>query len=375
MLRRLAVAQLGLHNARGCAFRPVEMIEVCDAVDSFIRNHWKGFTMTRSDNRKAAAAIGRFVSMGFAPTDAECAPFTVRKAHSGTEDGFLWYVYGPANELLDGGYASEESARYGALLLRDGECCPSAAMGASLPRPERMPQVHTFESTREAYNASQCRDGIHDGDILLVPSESAAAVMVSAWPTAPTMALSGEQFHCLANGIETNAIPHPWREGVTDDYSASFAALDAAIADWSIANGALRIGEFVVSADQVPVVARYAREWASDCQWSDDDIGATLDSLTDVVVISHAAAHYGNGIRGLVSDALYESELSAHTAVQPIAAAIVSEEQCRAAWRNRMLSALAPIDECACLIFREAPATLAPQSVWGVSAVWGDDNA
>lgn len=46
-----------------------------------------------------------------------------------------------------------------------------------------MPEIHAFESSGEAYDASQCEDHISDGDILLVPSEKSAAILVSAWPT------------------------------------------------------------------------------------------------------------------------------------------------------------------------------------------------
>lgn len=41
---------------------------------------------------------------------------------------------------------------------------------------------HTFATSGGAYNASQTNDEIHDGDILLVPSEGRAAVLVKAWP-------------------------------------------------------------------------------------------------------------------------------------------------------------------------------------------------
>ena len=42
--------------------------------------------------------------------------------------------------------------------------------------------VHTFMSTGEAYDYSQCRDDIKDGDVLWVPGNHDAAVLCSAWP-------------------------------------------------------------------------------------------------------------------------------------------------------------------------------------------------
>jgi hypothetical protein len=41
----------------------------------------------------------------------------------------------------------------------------------------------TFRDSRTAYDASQTNDDIRDGDVLLVPSEGSAAVLVQAWPT------------------------------------------------------------------------------------------------------------------------------------------------------------------------------------------------
>ena len=47
-------------------------------------------------------------------------------------------------------------------------------------------KVHTFASSGEAYDASQTDDAIKDGDVLHVPSEGSAAVLLAAWPTAVT---------------------------------------------------------------------------------------------------------------------------------------------------------------------------------------------
>lgn len=54
--------------------------------------------------------------------------------------------------------------------------------------------VHTFESTHEAYDASQIGEWIRDdnghlsqikdGDVLVVPSEGIIGVLIEAWPTA-----------------------------------------------------------------------------------------------------------------------------------------------------------------------------------------------
>ncbi|MGE9695932.1 hypothetical protein [Streptomyces sp. CH6] len=51
--------------------------------------------------------------------------------------------------------------------------------------------VHTFESTQQAYNATQCRDDVRDGDVLAIPSEGVVGFLRSAWPAAIT-AKTGE---------------------------------------------------------------------------------------------------------------------------------------------------------------------------------------
>jgi hypothetical protein len=47
-------------------------------------------------------------------------------------------------------------------------------------------KVHEFATSGEAYDASQYRDDIKDGDVLHVPSEGSAAVLLSAWPISVT---------------------------------------------------------------------------------------------------------------------------------------------------------------------------------------------
>lgn len=53
-----------------------------------------------------------------------------------------------------------------------------------------MPAIHVFPTSGDAYDMSQCDDRIANGDVLWVPSETAAgqsgavAVLMSAWPIA-----------------------------------------------------------------------------------------------------------------------------------------------------------------------------------------------
>ncbi|MGW2700850.1 hypothetical protein [Streptomyces sp. NPDC001340] len=61
--------------------------------------------------------------------------------------------------------------------------------------PTAGPTVYRFNSTWEAYNATQCRDDIRDGDVLVVESEGVTGFLDAAWPVAITEAHG--QFHGL----------------------------------------------------------------------------------------------------------------------------------------------------------------------------------
>ena len=83
---------------------------------------------------------------------------------------------------------------------------------------------HTFASTSEAYDATQWNDEINDGDVLLVPSEHVAGVLVRAWPVA---VFGGPgAFHVLADGMD-------WSTYENGRYvNAAAAALAALPAEW-----------------------------------------------------------------------------------------------------------------------------------------------
>ena len=49
--------------------------------------------------------------------------------------------------------------------------------------------THYFESTGEAYDASQSREEIKDGDILVVLNEGVIGFLAAAWPVAVTEAV------------------------------------------------------------------------------------------------------------------------------------------------------------------------------------------
>lgn len=64
-------------------------------------------------------------------------------------------------------------------------------------------RVHTFDSSGDAYDASQYRDDIASGDVLAVPSECVVGYLHEAWPVAVTT--EGGVFHRLTDGDWNNA--------------------------------------------------------------------------------------------------------------------------------------------------------------------------
>ncbi|MGW1157795.1 hypothetical protein ACWD48_06115 [Streptomyces sp. NPDC002519] len=69
--------------------------------------------------------------------------------------------------------------------------------------PAAGPAVHRFDgSTADAYDATQCRDDIRNGDVLVVEAEGVVGFLDEAWPIAITEA-HGE-FH----GLKTPAREH-----------------------------------------------------------------------------------------------------------------------------------------------------------------------
>ncbi|MEU6318074.1 hypothetical protein [Streptomyces sp. NPDC047009] len=62
--------------------------------------------------------------------------------------------------------------------------------------PAAAPSVHHFAgSTAEAYDASQCRDDIRNGDVLVVEAEGVVGFLDEAWPVAITK--THGEFHGL----------------------------------------------------------------------------------------------------------------------------------------------------------------------------------
>jgi hypothetical protein len=111
----------------------------------------------------------------------------------------------------------------------------------ALTRPEEgrvmnTPQVHTFDNEGDAYDQSQYRDDIHDGDVLVTPYS--VGILLEAWPTSAFRndALRAPDdegaFHLLGAGYSWNKIPQV--RGGTKDYTESF---ELARKEWERSHG------------------------------------------------------------------------------------------------------------------------------------------
>jgi hypothetical protein len=63
-----------------------------------------------------------------------------------------------------------------------------------------MATVYYFDNSSDAYNGSQCRDEIKDGDILVGKSDRTVAILVKAWPVSITRETRGN-FHGLEQNV------------------------------------------------------------------------------------------------------------------------------------------------------------------------------
>jgi hypothetical protein len=101
------------------------------------------------------------------------------------------------------------------------------------PASERVPRVHEFDSTSTAYDMSQCDDEIADGDVLVVRSERAVAVLLEAWPVAITALVAGEHFHVADETLDFQHVESTSKPGTIRNYRASIEIAAPIIAELS----------------------------------------------------------------------------------------------------------------------------------------------
>ena len=127
----------------------------------------------------AAVALAETVEQADAEQSIE-ARYTVIKAGSeyGAQPGSEYSVWDNHDgELIVEATNQEDAEATAAQLNR--EHAEARAAG---------PLMHRFYSTREAYNATQCREHILDGDVLVIEREKVVGFLCDAWPGAITAA-------------------------------------------------------------------------------------------------------------------------------------------------------------------------------------------
>jgi hypothetical protein len=127
---------------------------------------------------------------------------------------------------------------------------------------ETTPKIHRFSDASDAYNASQTRDEIRDGDVLLVEREGAratAAVLVGAWPT--SVGNIAVPFHSLREG-------HTW-ETLSGGRYAESAKIARSALDGTIAE----------SADVFQTETVFGLNDYRDMKWAATEIGSLSYAL------------------------------------------------------------------------------------------------
>ncbi len=105
---------------------------------------------------------------------------------------------GALRDLLDLARTSPDSLLSRRVLALFGD--EQEWIKAPLPPLPAQAGRHDFATTDEAYAASQSREDIRDGDLLVVAAEGVVGVMVSPWPIAVTQAHGA--FHQLGDGAD-----------------------------------------------------------------------------------------------------------------------------------------------------------------------------
>lgn len=96
---------------------------------------------------------------------------------------------------------------------------------------------HLFDSTEEAYTATQTRGSIRDGDVLVIPSEGIIGILTEAWPTAIVYADDDTgAFHRIADGAAGDELRKRYKRSIAE--AIAIAQSDADItgnAHWATA--------------------------------------------------------------------------------------------------------------------------------------------
>lgn len=144
-----------------------------------------------------------------------------------------------------------ESAVTAPVTVDQGDTVPDISQADTVD--QGGPTVHTFGDTGEAYDASQCRDEIRDGDILHVPSESVVGFLFQAWPTAVTVE-SGE----FSGSADLTGIRGEGYGASIDAARALADSLGYALADVTTGTGPAVADQGDQVAERAPIVCDQA---------------------------------------------------------------------------------------------------------------------
>lgn len=96
-----------------------------------------------------------------------------------------------------------------------------------------IPSIHRFESSGDAYDATQTDETINDGDVLVVESERVVGFLVKAWPVAVTPEHGA--FHSLAPDADITCLgkreAHSFTVTIHPDNGEPFEQLETFDAD------------------------------------------------------------------------------------------------------------------------------------------------
>lgn len=124
------------------------------------------------------------------------------------------------------------------------EVVPVTAPASEQEAPARIPAVHRFGSTGEAYDMTQCSEGIHDGDLLVIEPERVVGFLRAAWPVAIT-AEHGELHTLTVSAREIN-------EGA---YAANAAAAETLARELGYDVNPLHANPAAVADEEMPACA------------------------------------------------------------------------------------------------------------------------
>lgn len=140
-----------------------------------------------------------------------------------------------------------------------------------------------FETSGEAYDASQTNEAIKDGDLLVVQSEQCVAILVSAWPAAAFGGSAESAFHPVnAEGFADEA--SAWLAMDGGKYAASYVAAQEVMNE----DGSLTlVGKQAVRHSESVMLGMRVAEMM---QYRDDGLHGVADGMNESLMDEYLAS-------------------------------------------------------------------------------------